>query len=298
MLTERAPLEQSMAPRGKARAEWRQLLRDLEVRPSKRMGQNFLVDQGCVERIVDVAALRPGATVVEVGPGLGILTRALLEAVGPDGQVIAVELDRRLAAYLRGVGGAGAALHIVEGDILRQSLSALVPNGDAYAVIANLPYNITSAALRYFLDSPRRPESLVVMVQEEVARRIVAAPPEMSILAVAVQFYSTSEIAFTVNRDAFAPPPNVDSAVLRIVTRTAPPLPPDQATRFFTMVHAGFAQRRKQLSNSLAARLAAPKDALVPALTAASIDPAARAETLTVADWLRLFNVLRARELV
>ncbi|HEY8600687.1 MAG TPA: rRNA adenine N-6-methyltransferase family protein, partial [Thermomicrobiales bacterium] len=137
---------------------WRAILRELAVRPSKGKGQNFLTDQAIVARIADAAALAPGAIVVEVGPGLGILTAELLTRIGAEGRLIAVELDRRLAAYIREEFAAATALTVVEGDILRQSPAALlaaVPDDAPYTLVANLPYNITSAVLRHFLDDPR-----------------------------------------------------------------------------------------------------------------------------------------------
>lgn len=286
-------------------AEWRGLLRELEVRPSKGLGQNFLTDGGVVARIADAAELAAGGTVVEVGPGLGILTAELLRRVGPSGRVVAVEFDRRLAAHLRerrdrgdfvGEGGAdaGAALAIVEADVLRRPPETLVPDDAPYKLVANLPYSITSAVLRHFLDSPRRPAALVVMVQREVAERIVARPPAMSILAVAVQFYGTAGIALRVGRGAFVPRPRVDSAVVRVALHARPPLPEDEIPPFFAFVGAGFGQRRKQLLNSLAAGLRAPKPPLLAALAAAGIAPERRAETLTVAEWLALWSRLRS----
>ncbi|MDP9375066.1 MAG: 16S rRNA (adenine(1518)-N(6)/adenine(1519)-N(6))-dimethyltransferase RsmA [Chloroflexota bacterium] len=280
-----------------ARAATSAALRELAVRPSKGMGQNFLTDRRIVARIADAAELAPGATVVEVGPGLGVLTAELLARVGPAGRVIAVELDRRLAAHLRDdlvpEHPAGAALEVVEADVLRRPPPALVPGDAPYALVANLPYNITSAILRHFLDSPRRPARLVVMVQREVAERIVARPPAMSILAVAVQFYGAARIGLHVGRGAFLPRPKVDSAVVRVDTRPRPPLPEEEIPPFFTLVGAGFGQRRKQLLNSLAAGLDLPKPALGAALVAAGIAPDRRAETLAVEDWLALYARLR-----
>lgn len=265
------------------------------MRPSKRKGQNFLTDRSIVARIADTATLAPGMVVVEVGPGLGILTEELLARVGPTGRVIAVELDRRLAGHIRAEFGALAALGVVEGDVLRQSPAALladVPAETPYALVANLPYSITTAVLRHFLDSPRRPASLTLMVQREVAERIVARPPEMSILTVAVQFYSTATIAMRIGPAAFIPRPKVDSAVLHLVTHPTPPLPEAAIPPFFAIVGAGFGQRRKQLGNSLAAGLPVPKEAIGVALAAAGIANTRRAETLTIAEWLALHGAL------
>jgi len=195
---------------------WRALLRELEVRPSKGRGQNFLTDRRVVERIADAAALAPGATVVEVGPGLGILTAELLRRVGPAGRVVAVELDRRLAAHVRAALGGHPALSVGEADVLARPPDTLVPGDAPYVVVANLPYSIAPAVLRHFLDHPRRPSELVVMVQREVAERIVARPPAMSLLAVAVQFYGKPKVLFRVPQGAFSPPAKVESAVVHI----------------------------------------------------------------------------------
>lgn len=274
---------------------WRALLRELAVRPSKGKGQNFLTDSGVVARIADAAALAPSGVVVEVGPGLGILTTELLARVGPSGRVIAVELDRRLAAYIREEFAASPALTVVEGDILRQPPTKLltgIAEGAPYTLVANLPYNITSAALRHFLDNPRRPTALTVMVQREVAERIIARPPEMSILAVAIQFYGTPTIALRLGPGAFVPRPQVDSAVLHIAVHPTPPLPEATIPIFFTLVSAGFGQKRKQLGNSLAAGLPLDKATIAAALRAAEVDPMRRAETLSVAEWLALHAAL------
>jgi len=273
----------------------RALLRELAVRPTKGLGQNFLADRRVVARIADAAGLAAGATVVEVGPGLGVLTGELLDRVGPSGRVVAVEVDRRLAAYVREQFGRHPALAVVEADVLARAPETLVPDAAPYSLVANLPYSITSAVLRHFLDSPRRPAQLVVMVQREVAERIVARPPAMSLLAVAVQFYGEVAIALRVGRGAFVPAPRVDSAVVRVAVRERPPLPEAEIPRFFALVGAGFGQRRKQLVNSLAAGLALPKEWLAPALASAGVAPDRRAETLDVAEWLALYAALRDR---
>jgi 16S rRNA (adenine1518-N6/adenine1519-N6)-dimethyltransferase len=276
----------------------RDLLRDLAVRPTKGKGQNFLTDRGIVARIADAALVEPGATVVEVGPGLGILTRELIARVGPAGRVVAVELDRRLAAYLRDELGATPTLRLVEADVLRQPPGELVPGDAPYAVVANLPYSITSAVLRHFLDDPRRPRALTVMVQREVAERIVARPPEMSLLAVAVQFYGEPSIALRLGPGAFVPRPKVESAVVRVALRPAPPLPDAAIPGFFKVVAAGFGQKRKQLVNSLGAGLALTREQTIAALVAAGIPQQQRPEKLTVADWLRLHAALQREGLV
>lgn len=297
MMTVSEPTPESPALQAAgAPPHWRALLRDLAVRPSKGKGQNFLTDRGIVARIADVAGLPPGGVAVEVGPGLGILTAELLARVGPTGRVVAVELDARLAAHVRAEFGADPALRVVEGDVLRHAPAALLeglPATTPYALVANLPYSVASAVLRHFLDSPRRPATLTVMVQREVAERIVARPPAMSLLAVAVQFYGTPTIALRLGPGAFIPRPRVDSAVLHLVCHPAPPLPGAETPAFFALVAAGFGQRRKQLGNSLAAGLALPKEIVAGTLAAAGIAGERRAETLGVAEWLALHAALR-----
>ena len=273
----------------------RELLRELAIRPTKRKGQNFLTDRAVVGRIADTARLEPGDVVVEVGPGLGVLTDELIARVGPEGRVVAVELDRRLAAYMREEYAETPALRLVEADVLRQGpddLLAGVPEETPYAVVANLPYSITSAVLRHFLDAPRRPTALTVMVQREVAERIVAQPPDMSVLAVAVQFYGKPTIALRIGPSAFVPRPKVDSAVIRIALQPAPPLPDAAIPGFFAVVAAGFGQKRKQLVNSLAAGLGLSREQTIASLVAAGIAPEQRPEKLVVTDWLRLYEAI------
>src|SRR5690606_15214748 len=245
--------------------------------------QNFLHDTRIVQRIAEVADLGPDDLVVEVGPGLGILTRELARRAGT---VIAVELDTRLADHLRESLDA-ENVRIVEGDILDLDLAELVGKRP-YHVVANLPYSVAAAVIEHVLESDHRPGRMVVMVQREVAERIIARPPEMSVLAVAVQFYAVPRIAFRVGPGAFVPSPRVDSAVLRLDINLNPPLSGAERAAFFTLVRAGFSQRRKRLANALADALDLPKSVVEERLTAAGIDPDRRAETLSVEEWLAM----------
>ncbi len=250
------------------------------------MGQNFLVDTDVLADIVGAARLEPGQTVLEVGPGLGILTTALAEAVGATGRVISVELDRRLADYLPQRFADLPQVRIVQGDILRADIAALV--GDApYVIVANLPYQITSAAFRFFLEHPRPPERMTVLAQHEVAQRICAVPPEMSVLAVAVQFFARPQYVRTVPSAAFVPAPAVQSAILSLDC-AAPPLPRARWAGFFALVQAGFGAKRKQIHNSLLDRLRASREQVGAALAAAQIDGMRRAQTLSMDEWLAL----------
>lgn len=268
-----------------SRREWAALLSMLGIRPSKGMGQNFLFERGVVQKLVRHADVRPDETVVEVGPGLGILTEELLRHAR---RVIAVELDAGLAVHLRATFGDGPRFTLVEADALAVDWGEVVPPGEPWAVAANLPYSVGSAVLRRLLETPRRPERLTVMLQLEVAQRLVAKPPDMSVLSVATQFYADARIAFRVPPGVFIPPPTVESAVAVLDTKRDLPLPADLHGRFFRIVNAGFRQKRKQVANSLASELGLAKDAVAAWLTGAGIDPMRRAQTLSVDEWVAL----------
>jgi 16S rRNA (adenine1518-N6/adenine1519-N6)-dimethyltransferase len=264
---------------------WRARLRELGLTPSKALGQNFLHDHAIVRRIADSAGIGPEDTVLEIGPGLGILTEELAARAK---RVVAVELDDRLAEYLPTV--LPTNVEVVHADALKIDPVALA--GPDYLVVANLPYSVGNAILRRMLEALPPPRMLTVMVQREVAERIAASPPEMSLLSVGVQFYGKPRIAFRVGGGAFIPPPRVESAVLRIATQT-PPLPEDEHAAFFRVVHAGFAQRRKQLGNILSTGLYIERTAIANALSQAGIATTERAERLTIADWVRVYQALR-----
>ncbi len=266
---------------------WREILRDLDVHPSRALGQNFLHDQKIVERIVRVARLSSADDVLEVGPGLGILTSELTAHAG---SVTAVELDARLARRLRDSFGERA--RIVEGDILELDLDQVIPASD-YVVVANLPYSIATAVIQRFLEHHQPPKRLVLMVQREVAERMTARPPEMSILAVAVQFYAHAKVEFRIGSGAFIPPPRVESAVVRLETREAPLLPINDHQAFFRLVRAGFSQRRKRLDNAIAASLDIQKRSAAAALSESGIEPSRRAETLDVPEWVSAYEGFR-----
>jgi len=266
------------------------ILRELQLRPSKARGQSFLADERFLEVIIKAADLSPDDTVLEVGPGLGILTFALAQHAG---RVIAVEIEPRLVAYLRERAAGLPHVEIIEGDILH-----LVPDvlpSSPYKVVANIPYAITSALLRCLLEAPRPPTRLVIMVQKEVAQRILARPGEMSLLTVAVQYYGEPYLVTTVPAGAFYPVPKVDSAILRIDVLPKPRLPGDRQA-FFKIVTAGFSQRRKQLKNALSHGLNLPVQEVVSGLRAANIDERRRAETLTLEEWGRLAAWLAERQ--
>ncbi len=277
----------------------RAVLRAYGLRPRKGLGQHFLVDRAALAHILAAAELGPGDTVLEVGPGPGLLTAALAER---SGRVVAVELDPDLVTVLGGLFALQPRVSIVAADILRvdpASLAGLAPGvtgrATGYKVVANLPYHITSAVLRHLLEARARPERLVVMVQREVAERILAAPGRLSVLAVSVQLYARPSLVTTVPAAAFHPPPKVDSAVLRLDVHPRLPVDIPDVDTFFAVLRAGFGQKRKQLKNSLSAGLGLDAAAVAGLLATAGVDGTRRAETLTLAEWAALARALAAR---
>jgi len=271
----------------------RRLLASLDARAKKSLGQHFLIDSGILRKIVEAAELSPQDVVIEVGPGLGVLTSELAKRAG---RVIAVELDDNLSALLGQTLSWATNLTIVHDDVLKIKPSALlakagVPARCGYKVVANLPYYITSAVLRHFLEGDARPGVMVVMVQKEVARAITAAPGEMSLLSVAVQFYGEARIASSVSAHSFFPAPKVDSAILKIRLHPSPFIEAARTDSFFELVRAGFCANRKQLINSLSQGLSLPKEDVRPLLEKAGIEPRRRAETLTIPEWVKLWGV-------
>ncbi len=273
----------------------RALLQRYNLAPRKSLGQNFLVAPSAPDRIAEQADLTADDTVLEIGAGVGTLTSALAARAG---RVIAVETDPELAAVLSQEFAGQEHVEIVHGDILELSAPELLdmtPGPDArplwgarrphYKVVANLPYYITAAVIRHILEAPIRPAQLVVTVQHEVAQRITARPGNLSVLAVGVQFYGKPRICFRLGRGAFYPAPKVNSAVVRVDLYDEPPVSDVDVARFFTVVRAGFAHRRKQLHNTLSASLHMDAHEVTAALDAAGIDSRRRAQTLTLEEW-------------
>jgi 16S rRNA (adenine1518-N6/adenine1519-N6)-dimethyltransferase len=257
----------------------------LGIRPKKGLGQNFLVDAAHRARIVEAAELTRDDAVLEIGPGPGVLTELLADQAG---RVVAVELDDRLIPFLSERFSDAPHVTIVHADIMEADPPALM-GGGPYKVVANLPYYITSAVIRRLLESTPAPDVLVLTVQREVAERMVARPPDMSLLALGVQFYATGKIVGRIPAGAFYPVPKVESAVVRLDRRLAPAV--DVAPeKFFAMARAGFSQARKQLRNSLASGLRIAATEADRLLTAAGIDPTRRAETLTLDEWAALVH--------
>jgi 16S rRNA (adenine1518-N6/adenine1519-N6)-dimethyltransferase len=262
----------------------RATLRAAGLRARHALSQNFLADPEVLDAILVEADPTPGRRVLEVGPGLGFLTGALLDA-GAD--VTAVELDPGLAAFLRDRFGDVPTLRLIEGDALDQDLVRLVPA--PYDVVANLPYHITSPILHALLGEPPRPERLVLMVQREVAERIAAPPGKMSYLSVFVQYHARVRIAFRVPAAAFEPEPAVESAVIVVEPYDADDrLDPATEDELWRLVQAAFRERRKMIHNVLARQLPIEPARVAAALATARIDPDRRPQTLAVGEWLAL----------
>ncbi len=266
----------------------RNVLRQFKITPKKSLGQNFIFDQAVLDRIVAAADVSPQDTVLEIGPGAGSLTRRLAETAA---RVVAVELDDRLIPVLQHTLAEYGNVTVIQGDILtvRLPMSELqTPN--AYKVVANIPYYLTSAIVRHLLEADARPSLIVLTVQREVAERICAAPPDMSLLAVSVQFYGRPRLMGQIPARAFHPAPDVDSTIVRIDLFDQPPLVGAEADKFFRLAKAGFGQKRKQLKNALKAGLGLKEEGAVSLVDAAGIDPMRRAETLTMEEWMKLFR--------
>lgn len=267
------------------------LLRRYGLVPKKGLGQNFLVDAAALRRVVAAADLSAEDSVLEIGPGLGSLTLLLAQTAR---QVVAVELDGQLFPILEELLAAYPNVRLVQGDILALDPAALM-GAPGYQVVANIPYNITSALIRQLLESRYAPRRLVLTVQREVAERICAGPPETSLLALSVQVYGSPRIAAHIPAGAFYPPPKVDSAVVRVDLYPQPALPSADLPLFFRLIKSGFSQKRKTLRNTLAAGLHWSPAQAGGLLHAAGIDPMRRAETLNLGEWARLVESYRLK---
>lgn len=261
-----------------------ELLRRYGLRPDKRLGQNFLIDQAALQRVVETAGIQPDDQVLEIGPGLGSLTLLL---AGQARRVIAVELDANLIPALRSVVGVFPHVHIVQGDILALNPADLVAKA-GYLVVANIPYYITSALIRHLLEASLPPRRLVLTVQREVAQRICAEPGDMSMLALSVQVYGQPRVAAHIPAGAFYPAPKVDSAVVCVDILPSPLIAEPELPLFFRLAKAGFSQKRKTLRNALSGGMHWSTEQAQSLLNAAGIDPQRRAETLSITEWHKL----------
>ncbi len=256
------------------------------AKPKKALGQHWLEDAGALQAMCDSAAVASTDTVVEIGPGLGTLTRRLL---GRAKEVIAVEFDPDLAANLHlEVGPLDTHLTVVHADILQFDFSS-VPQ--PYKVVANIPYYLTSNLIRTLSESSNPPTDAVILIQKEVAERVCAEPGNMSILSVTAQYHWEVSLGRTVEAELFTPPPKVDSQILIMKYRAEPLFEDIDTKQFFRLVKAGFSQKRKTLVNSLSGGLAIGKDEAKTMLDAADIPTTSRAQMLSLDDWYALYDV-------
>lgn len=269
------------------------LLRKTGLRARKKLGQHFLIDEDILGIILATAELSPKDTIVEIGPGLGVLTEELCHRAG---RVVTVELDDRLAENLSRRLSEYQNLTIINRDILKISPPELfteagvMPAAD-YKIVANLPYYITSPVLRHFLESELKPDMMVVMVQKEVAEEITARPGKMSLLALGIQLYGKPEIIQIVPAESFFPEPAVDSALVKIVPHKTSPVDIIDTEKYFLFLRAGFSAARKQLVNSLSNGLGVSKSEVQELLDKAGISGNRRAETLSLEEWALLWHL-------
>ena len=276
----------------------RELLKKHNISPSKKLGQNFLVDESALETIVETSDISPDETLVEIGPGLGVLTIELAKRAN---KVIAIEKDKNMAEIL---ADTLTALDIKNVDIINADalsddyeLSAYggSPAGrqiTSYKLIANLPYYITSPLIRKFLEIENKPELIVLMVQKEVAERMTSKK-KMNLLAIAVQFYAEVEIIKHVPKESFWPEPKVNSAIIKITPHNKIPLNEIDTKQFFKLVKIGFSAKRKMLTNNLLPiwkQKELTKQDLETLLKKIGLNPKTRAESLTIKDWLKLLK--------
>lgn len=263
----------------------RELLEEFELFPKKKLGQNFLHDPNALQKIVHIADVQPHDTIVEVGPGTGSLTHYLAETAK---RVLAIEVDDRLQELLRERFEDTPNVEFYWMDILDFDFADSVGADTPYKVVANLPYYITSAILRKILEAPHKPQSLTVMVQKQVADRLIAQPDDMSLLTVSVQYFADPSIEMVIKSGAFYPRPDVDSAVVHMTVYPEPIVDVPSERLFFDVVRAGFGLKRKQLKNSLSKGLNLPTDDTLAILAQADIDLKRRAETLSLEEWAAL----------
>lgn len=258
------------------------------AKPSKGLGQNFLINKNVLQKIIESADIKSSDVVLEVGPGIGTLTRELAKK---SKKVLAVEKDKTMVEILAETLKEYKNVEVVNADILKLNSGSCVQGH--YKIVANIPYYLTSPLIRKFLESESPPKEIILMLQKEVAQRICTKPPRMSLLAVSVQFYANPKIISYVSKNCFWPAPKVDSAIIKII-----PIKKYRANidLFFKIVKAGFSQPRKQLINNLSKELKLNKKKTSEWLLKNGTDPTKRPETLSIDNWLALTNTFKGCE--
>jgi len=271
----------------------------LNVKAVKGLGQHFLTDRSVLETIVAAAEISPSDTVIEVGPGLGVLTAELVKRAG---MTIAVEVDPKLTSALKSNYAATDNLSVVNADVLDLDPVDLIgahtsglEYSQRYKVIANLPYYVAARILRHFLEASLKPALMVVMVQKEVGQHIVAGPGAMNLMGVSVQLYGKPMIVDYVPARSFYPQPKVDSAIVRIEVYPGPAVDIKDIPGFFSVVKAGFSTKRKQLRNSLSIGLGIGVDEVVAILEKAGVEPQRRPQTLSLDEWADVYRYFACR---
>lgn len=265
-----------------------QTLKRYGITPKRSRGQNFLIDENIVRKIIAESDIQSSDTIVEVGSGSGILTQQLAQKANT---VYAVEIDKQLIPILFDLKKQYPNIEIIQQDIRAVPTTTFTKSEEAdfsYRVIANIPYNITSLLIRKFLEEKPRPNDMILMVQLEVAQRICAKSPHMNLLAAMTQYYGKPDVLFKVSRSCFYPKPNVDSAVIRIQLDQKRDPDADEARRYTQCVKAGFSAPRKLLASNLSKGLQIPREHIIEPLTVCGISPKARAQELSVRDWIGL----------
>jgi len=271
----------------------KELCRLYDIKPARSKGQNFLINEGIYQAIIKAADIKPKDTILEVGPGLGFLTAKIAAQAK---RVVAVELDDKLATILNlAISSQDVQnVEVINQDILRFNPQDYFTQDENYSVVANLPYNITSIFLRTFLSTLKPPNSLVLMLQKEVAERIVRLEPDMTLLSLSLAYYGQAEIIRTVPASDFWPAPAVDSAILRFIYTKNKPTPAsiEQDKRFFRLARIAFSAKRKMLKNNLLAALDISADKLDNIFAKVGIDQKIRAENLSLENWHSLFAAM------
>ncbi|MBU1177353.1 ribosomal RNA small subunit methyltransferase A, partial [Patescibacteria group bacterium] len=263
-------------------------LRKYNIKPNKLMGQNFLINENVLKEIIKAANLNKNDIVLEVGPGLGILTKELAKKAK---KVMTIEKDEKIVEALREELEEYKNIEIICGDILDilgtvPSTLGTVPN---YKVVANIPYYLTSHLIRTLLELENQPEEITIMIQKEVAQRICLKPPKTNLLAISVQFYGNPEIISIIPKEDFWPEPKIDSAIIKITNIKKPENV--NIKKFFKLVKVGFSSPRKQLANNLSQGLNFNKEEIKKALAECNLNIQARASNLEIKDWIHLLNI-------